>query len=352
MDEIAEGGTAEPFQLSGSGRRSAYALEVNALAFVRAVGIDRVLFVTLTFGGGKMGPTVGIAQGSFHRFQKHSLSRHYPGGVKVLERGEKRKRLHFHLLVDAGADVRSGADFAAIGRKDTSSLNRNCKQEHAWLRTNARRFGFGRVVHSLPIKSNEEGVSRYVSKYIAKHMIQRLIEDKRARLCSYWGTARRCRVCCSLKFSWAGIGGWLFRAKLAALSTLNGIKDQDGWFMKFGPRWAYLIQKFVKVFPLAYWPTGMHAVRDGIELFEADAANILHLRIKRKTVIRWSPLHGKTVVWLSLLVPEPGWVERGRIREAVKRALASSSETLEWVDITEIHGEVIVSKTYRPYIPC
>ena len=337
--------SAEPFRLSGSARRSAYALETNALAFVKATGIDRVLFMTLTFGGGKQGPTVNAAQAKFHRFQKHALSRHYPGGLKVLERGGEKGRIHFHLLIDAGADVRSGANFEAIDAGEISSLNPACRAEYSWLRESAPKYGFGKVVNSLPIKSTEEGVARYVSKYISKHMAQRLNEDKGARLCSYWGTARKHRECCSLKFSWAGIGGWLFRAKLAGFSKLNGIKDQDGWADRFGPRWAYQIQKFVKVFPLAYWPTGMHAIHDGIELLPGvDASTVIDLRMNRETEIRGSTLHGKSIYWLALAVPEPGWIERGRIEQAAKRALAPTAEKVEWVDVTEIHGDVVVSR--------
>jgi hypothetical protein len=184
----------------------------------------------------------------------------------------------------------------ALGFVDLSSVNPACRREYYWLRRNAPKFGFGKVVHSLPIKGTEEGVARYVSKYISKHMAQRLIEDKGARLCSYWGTARKNRECCSLKFSWAGIGGWLSRTKLASLSKLNGFKDRDGWADRFGPRWAYQFRRFIKVFPLAYWPTGMHAIRDGFQVPSGvDASTVIDLRSNRKTEIRGSTLHGTSI---------------------------------------------------------
>jgi hypothetical protein len=170
-------------------------------------------------------------------------------------------------------------------------------------------------------------------------MAQRRDEDKGARLCSYWGTARKHRICCSLNFSWAGIGGWLFRAKLAGLSALNGIKDHDDWALKFGPRWAYQIQKFVKIFPLTHWPTGMHALCDGEDMswYHGELSNVIDLRTNRKTETRWATLYGKSFLWLILPVVEPGWVQRGRIEQTAKRALAHSAEEIESVDVSEIH---------------
>jgi len=322
------------------------------MAMGESWGVDRTLFVTLTFGGGKKGPTIKKAQTAFNAFQKHALSRHYAGGIKVLERGGKNGRVHFHLLLDAGADVRTGANFAEIDAKNIQSLNAACRAEYSWLRNNAHRYGFGKVVNSFPIKTTKDGISRYVSKYIKKHLTQRRFEDKRARLCSYWGTARKNRICCSLKFSWAGIGGWLFRAKLAGLSKLNGIRDQDGWADRFGPRWAFQIQKFVRVYSLAYWPTGMHALHDGIRLGPGvDMAEVVDVRSNGKVEIRNSTLHGKPLYWLSDTFPEPGWVERGRAEQVRKRALVPSVPSVEWVDHTVIHGDVVVSRTRQLYFP-
>ncbi|HUI41931.1 MAG TPA: phasyl DNA replicon protein arp, partial [Terriglobia bacterium] len=150
-------------------------------------GVDNVLFVTLTFGGGKRGPTVKQAEKAFHSFLTHGLGARFLGGVKILERGDKNGRVHFHLLVNAGEDVRTGTDFAALERGDYSTVSAACRRAYAWFRANAVKYGFGRIVNCLPIKSTAEGAARYVSKYISKHFGRRRAEDKGARLRAYWG---------------------------------------------------------------------------------------------------------------------------------------------------------------------
>jgi hypothetical protein len=146
--------------------------------------------------------------------------------------------------------------------------------------------------------------------------------------------------------SWAGIGGWLFCAKLAALSKLNGIEDQNTWPEKFGPRWAYQIQKFMKVFPLSFWATAFHALAYGMSFagIVEDLSKITDLQIDRETEIRCTRLHGKSFAWYSLVAVEPGWIERGRNIACTKR-LSPKIEKVEWVDVTEMRGDEVVSKS-------
>lgn len=287
--------------LSGSARRSAYALQVDAEAIVEAWGVNNTVFITLTFGGGGDGPTVAKAQRCFDSFLTHSLGKLFTGGIKVLERGAKRGRVHFHLLADAGADVRTGVDFEALARGDRRTFRPHLRHLLASLRTAGQRYGFGRICECDPIKSTREGIARYVCKYISKHFEQRQTRDKGARLRSYWGTARPRRVVKSCRFSWAGEKGergWLWRAKLARISALNGMKDSDAWKLRFGPRWAYHIAGYVDAWPLNFYPTKAHAAKDKFHLPKEIPETACDIAITRDTAAQVAVIYGKTLCFL------------------------------------------------------
>ncbi len=152
--------------LSGSARQSAFALQMDAEAIVAAWGLNQTVFCTLTFGGGGEGPTVARAQACFNSYLSHELGDIFPGGIKVLERGAKHGRIHFHLLADAGEDVRTGVDFAALASGDRQSFGPRLRALHTKLKTSVKRYGFGRICECDPIKSTTEGVASYVCKYI------------------------------------------------------------------------------------------------------------------------------------------------------------------------------------------
>jgi hypothetical protein len=60
----------------------------------------------------------------------------------------------------------------------------------------------------------------------------------------------------------------MFRQKLAALSALNGIKSSEEWARKFGPRWAYHLQRFIEQMPLREYVNGKAAMLDGMSIFQ------------------------------------------------------------------------------------
>jgi hypothetical protein len=305
--------------LTGSARRSAYALQVDAEAIVKAWGYENTVFITLTFGGGGDGPTIKKAQRCFDSFLKHSLKEIFPGGIKVLERGTKNGRVHFHLLCDAGKDVRTGVDFEALARGDRRSFGPRLRYLLAELRTAGQRYGFGHIVECDPIKTAAAGVARYLCKYISKHYAQRQSRDKGARLRSYWGTARRHRAASCL-FSWAGERGergWLWRAKLAIIAKLNGIDDvAESWSKRFGPRWAYHLGDYINAAPLNYYPKGTHAIKDGRKWdlppgFMEENTEISFSRVRG--VVEGVLIFGKKFYWINpnaeVLPEPPSWVE-------------------------------------------
>lgn len=168
-------------ELSTSHKKSTYALELNSHSFVKHCGFNRVGFLTLTFADDIQDRQE--AQRRFNSLRTNFLNKHFKGYVRVMERC-KSGRIHYHLLVDCGCDVRSGLDFRKLQAKDYRTANANLRRFWRLLRSELPKYGFGRA-ELLPIKTNEKQLAKYISKYIGKHIEQRKPEDKGARLCQF-----------------------------------------------------------------------------------------------------------------------------------------------------------------------
>ena len=331
--------------LPGSARRSAYAFQQDVIAMTELWGINNVLFVTLTFGGGKRGPTVKQAEKAFHSFLTHGLGARFKGGAKILERGDKNGRVHFHLLVNAGKDVRSGSNFAAFDRGDYSTVSPECRRAYGWLRENAVKYGFGRIVNCMPIKSSAEGAARYVSKYISKHFGKRRPEDKGARLRAYWGCASSERRC-TCRFSWAGEHGergWLWRQKLRQFAGRLGYREDNGAFelwvrQTFGARWAFHLSPTIMAEVLNYYPTEQHYHADGGR--EDDGAERVPVLGRTEVLSR-----ADTGIWR---LSPPGLSFRERV-EAAGRRIAEQRAARE-VDRTIIWSDGRVERVNQAFI--
>ena len=166
--------------LKGGHKRMAQVLFLEIMALVAFYGIERIGFFTLTFADHVT--SLREAQRRFRSIRAHVIVKRHERAIVVWERHESG-RIHFHLVVVLAEDIRTGADFAAFKRKDYRSANRALRGEWAFWRVTCPKYGFGR--HELmPIKSNAQGIARYVGKYIAKHMLmarykaQRMIEER------------------------------------------------------------------------------------------------------------------------------------------------------------------------------
>lgn len=168
-------------ELSTSHKKSTYALELNSHSFVKHCGFNNVGFLTLTFSDDIQDRQE--AQRRFNSLRTNFLNEHFKGYVRVMERC-KSGRIHYHLLVDCGCDIRSGLDFRKLQAKDYRSANANLRRFWRLLRSELPKYGFGRA-ELLPIKTNEKQLAKYISKYIGKHIEQRKPEDKGARLCQF-----------------------------------------------------------------------------------------------------------------------------------------------------------------------
>lgn len=233
-------------EFPASARRTAYALQQNVTAMCEEVGLERVGFLTLTHAEHILCPRE--SQRRYNSFLTHVLRRRYGRVIRVLER-QKSGRIHYHLLVALGDDIRSSCDLAAFERRDYRTAPPALRREWAYLRSTAKAYGFGRT-ELLPVKSTGEAIGRYVGKYIGKHIEQRELRDKGVRLVSYTGA----KVACT-RFAWVGGNASRWRRQLAAFVQMlyesEAITEPSTSAMakRFGPRWAYHWRDQIMTFP-------------------------------------------------------------------------------------------------------
>lgn len=227
-------------------RKAASALGWNVFALAQKHGLENLGFLTLTFKDHVL--DVKEAQRRLNSLLTHVIKPRYQDYIGVLER-QKSGRIHYHLLVVIGFDIRTGFDFAAVDAKDYSSANPALRAEWAYWRKTAPSYGFGRT-ELMPIKSSEEAIGKYIGKYIGKHMESRQEGDKGARLVRY---SRGARVA-STRFQFVSTGSQQWRSKLRAFAHLVSERTgceptMEGIRSVCGPRWAYSHREFIVSLP-------------------------------------------------------------------------------------------------------
>lgn len=246
-------------------KKSACALAWNVQAMAEKWGLSNLGFLTLTFAEHVLDPKE--AQKRLNSLSSNVLRQRYPNGyLRVLER-QKSGRIHYHLLVVLGADIRSNVDFEAFGRKDYRSASPELRAEWAFWRRTAKAYGFGRT-ELMPVRSTEEGIGRYVGKYISKHHASRKIEDKGIRLVEYSKGARMART----RFGWCSDNAAQWRAKVRTFAQIisqrsdvriNEISDLS---KHLGPRWAFHHREFIYSLPGHSLGVGFTLLTDGAVL--------------------------------------------------------------------------------------
>lgn len=237
-----------PFTLTGSQKKTAFALEYNVARMVREAGIERCGFLTLTVGdetpnGFRQVWEAAEASRRIHSLMSGLLADLFPRAVVVTER-HKSGAIHFHLIVETRHDIRSGFDFEAFkaGEGYASSASEHLRALWGVLRERLPSYGFGRS-ELAPIYSNGEAISRYVSKYVEKNLFNRLPEDKGKKLVRYMGWDRSHLT--ANAFSWANerARAWRNKARdLAALALVDCRKKVAG---AFGPRWSFRLTRIM-----------------------------------------------------------------------------------------------------------
>lgn len=218
----------------------AYVLGEELLLLGMRWGVERLGFFTLTFAD----PVKCIkeAQRRFNSLNTHVLKARYTHAIGVWER-QTSGRIHFHLVVVLGADIRTGFDFRAAERGDYRSANQVLRAEWAFWRKTCPKYGFGRH-ELLPVKSTVEGIARYVGKYVSKHIRQRAETDKGARVVRFIGYKPGERKV-NARFAWNTDGGWLWRHKLKAWCQDRGIEDTEALKTIYGPRWCWKLKEAI-----------------------------------------------------------------------------------------------------------
>lgn len=242
------GGAPRLAKLSTQHRRSAFILKESVQLLADKFGLQNLGFLTLTFRDHVTKPQE--AQRRLNSLLSNVIKPRYREYVGVMER-QKSGRIHYHLLVVLGVDIRTGFDFAGIANHDYKSASAALRSEWAFLRKTAPAFGFGRT-ELLPIRSSTEAIAKYVGKYIAKHIEARHMEDKGARLVRYSTGARAGTT----RFQFQSHGSSEWRRKLAifaqmvqALHPEKCVSELSDLTAVLGKRWAYNHREFILSLP-------------------------------------------------------------------------------------------------------
>ncbi|WP_052678194.1 rolling circle replication-associated protein [Escherichia coli] len=99
------------FQLNTQVRKSASCLAWNVEFLCSKFGIENLGFLTLTFRDHVLDPKE--AQRRFNSLRTNVLRERYQADIRVVER-QKSGRIHYHLLVVIGEDIRTGFDLMLV----------------------------------------------------------------------------------------------------------------------------------------------------------------------------------------------------------------------------------------------
>ena len=229
--------TDHAVKLSTQHKKTAFLLTQTVSNFIAQFGLENCGFLTLTFSQHIL--CAKEAQRRLNSLFSHVIKPRYGEYVGVFER-QKSGRIHYHLLVSLQGDIRTGFNFSDIAKQDYSSANTYLRGEWAFWRKTAKKYGFGRT-ELLPVKSNADGIGKYVGKYIAKHTENRDWKDKGVRLVRYSSGAR----VGTTRFQFVSKGSAEWRSKVAKFAEVSSmmfgeaIENLDDLSRVVGKRWAY-----------------------------------------------------------------------------------------------------------------
>ena len=284
---------AKARKVGGSHRKTAYALAENVGGIVRHAGVSNCVFFTPTLANDEYGqpPTPDRAQNCWRLLQLRIAEEFPGGGVRIMERGGRTLRLHYHVLLDVEIDVRIGYDFEASRAIQAAnprakwelheSANPQLRAIHNRLKLLARQAGFGVIFHCEPVRSESEAIKTYLAKYICKHVGQRLLIDKKRRLVAYfgrWSEPGNREIPAAGGFAFGGsltqvvrgvrrpdfrnAWAWLWRAKLGQWMRKQRIPDLETATEVLGSHWAYRCAEQIRAEVLKRYPYFFLAVMD------------------------------------------------------------------------------------------
>ena len=231
-------------KLSTNHKKSAFILGESVRIFCDTHKITHVGFLTLTFPITLRDPK--LAQKRLHSFLTHILTPRYKNHISVFERQESGS-IHYHFLISLAQDIKTGIDFDELKNRNYKSANKYLKSEWKFLRETAPNYGFGRT-ELLPVKTNEQAMSKYIGKYIAKHVEVREYQDKGINLVRYSNGAR----IGTNRFNFISEGSKLWRQKLQKFAVHvedhipNAVINSPLDFKNYlGPSWAYKNREYI-----------------------------------------------------------------------------------------------------------
>lgn len=225
-------------------RKSAFTLKNNVERLIHlAQSPGHVGFLTLTFPD-----NVTDHREAYRRFRSFNSNflAPYPNVSEWISTKERQARgaWHYHLAIQTTEDIRQGFDWAEYGQwldDYKQGKVRRLKTGNEALRCLWRDFkaaqkeyGLGRS-ELLPIRTNEEGLARYLGKYISKHIGQRKPEDKGVRLVN----SSRGWVKNNSRFGWNTPEAKEWRRKLKIFAHLHGCLSIEDLSFRLGKNWVY-----------------------------------------------------------------------------------------------------------------
>jgi len=224
------------------GKKTGFKLTQTIKYMESVYGVERFGFLTITFPDPQ--PTPKEATRRMNILNAGVLSEHFLAWVCVYERGGKNQKPHFHYLVVCKEDIKTGANCDEIQQGNYKSANKALRAEWAFWRDvsnydgkreHVARYGHIGRCYLVPVKSNGDGIRKYVGKYIEKHMGARLPIDKGVRLLRM--SSNVSKMTC--QFMWHSPGATLYRLKLRAWCEARGVYSLEAAQERFGPRFQY-----------------------------------------------------------------------------------------------------------------
>jgi hypothetical protein len=249
-------GTTQSKRFTTATARKAETLYQNLDSLIKRRGLLCVAFATLTHA-----ENLTCRVESQRRFNSLSTSffRRVEGmeWIAAVER-QLRGAIHYHLAVAFPWDVRTGFDFQAYAKARSAKQIGDREGERRWkavyvksatpalrrwwydLRCAAPKYGFGRC-ETIPVKSNAEGVARYVGGYVGKELANRDLRDRGLRTVRYSLAERPW----ASRWSWAAGGQAAWRRGCQVLGAVIGTDDLTE---ALGKRWAWHWREHVLAF--------------------------------------------------------------------------------------------------------
>lgn len=217
--------------------KSFYLLGITIDNLFRRMGVERVLFVTLTF------PDHVTSVREAHRRLNsllNKLRKRYGNFVWVLQ-PHRSGRIHYHLLIPVQFDCHKGtllnawSELKAYSPADRlHAMNPELRAESDWWTKAAEAHGFG-VSQVAPVYSDGVRVRKYLQnrRWATQHWP--FVERKSIR---FWSCSKGLRSG-STNFSWNTTGGKIYRQKLAEYAATENCTSLDQLRRKLGRYWGW-----------------------------------------------------------------------------------------------------------------